>query len=106
MGESSCRTLAHQLPFLFVTCARVVKDHVRSSGIVLGRPDVPAWSKMAILNTARSHMFSSDRTILEYARDVWDIHQFVRATREGNPADLITPAPLTGAEVQDQLRAD
>lgn len=35
--------------------------------------DKAAWAKMAILNTARMGKFSSDRTIAEYARDIWKI---------------------------------
>ena len=31
------------------------------------------WAKMAILNTARMGKFSSDRTITEYARDIWKV---------------------------------
>jgi len=35
--------------------------------------DKPRWAKMAILNTARVGKFSSDRTIAEYARDIWNL---------------------------------
>jgi starch phosphorylase len=32
------------------------------------------WARKAILNVARIGKFSSDRTVSEYARDIWDIH--------------------------------
>ncbi len=35
--------------------------------------DKRRWAKMAILNTARVGKFSSDRTISEYARDIWKL---------------------------------
>jgi starch phosphorylase len=35
--------------------------------------DAPSWAAKAILNVARIGKFSSDRTILEYARDIWRI---------------------------------
>jgi starch phosphorylase len=33
--------------------------------------DPGAWARMAILNVASSGKFSSDRTIAEYAREIW-----------------------------------
>jgi starch phosphorylase len=35
--------------------------------------DKPRWSKMAIHNTARVGKFSSDRTIAEYAKEIWKL---------------------------------
>jgi starch phosphorylase len=32
-----------------------------------------AWATKAILNVASSGKFSSDRTILEYAREIWGV---------------------------------
>jgi starch phosphorylase len=32
-----------------------------------------AWARKAILNVAGSGKFSSDRTIAEYAADIWDV---------------------------------
>jgi starch phosphorylase len=37
--------------------------------------DKARWARMAILNTARMDKFSSDRTINEYAREIWDLKQ-------------------------------
>ncbi|MBT3213153.1 MAG: glycogen/starch/alpha-glucan phosphorylase [Deltaproteobacteria bacterium] len=35
--------------------------------------DPEKWTRMSILNTAASGKFSSDRTIAEYARDIWKL---------------------------------
>ncbi|XP_021997283.1 alpha-1,4 glucan phosphorylase L-2 isozyme, chloroplastic/amyloplastic isoform X1 [Helianthus annuus] len=39
--------------------------------------DQKKWTKMSILNTAGSHKFSSDRTIHQYASDIWMIDPLV-----------------------------
>ena len=35
--------------------------------------DKDKWAKMALLNVARIGKFSSDRTISEYAKEIWNI---------------------------------
>ncbi|MCY1555482.1 Glycogen phosphorylase [compost metagenome] len=35
--------------------------------------DKPRWNAMAIHNTARVGFFSSDRTIRQYAHDIWGV---------------------------------
>lgn len=47
-----------------------IETHERL-GMDYARPDV--WARKAILNTARMGYFSSDRTIREYAHDIWGI---------------------------------
>ena len=37
--------------------------------------DRQAWAKMAMLNVAKSGKFSSDRTIEEYAKDIWNLEK-------------------------------
>lgn len=36
--------------------------------------DQEEWSRRAVANIANSGLFSSDRTIAQYASDIWDIH--------------------------------
>jgi starch phosphorylase len=36
--------------------------------------DVDEWTRRSILYTAGSGKFSSDRTIVEYAKDIWHIN--------------------------------
>ena len=37
------------------------------------RQSPSAWARMSILNVANMGWFSSDRTISEYARDIWNV---------------------------------
>ena len=35
--------------------------------------DQAQWTRMSIMNTASSGFFSTDRTMLEYNRDIWKL---------------------------------
>jgi len=48
--------------------------------------DTPKWTKMALFNIASSGKFSSDRTIAEYAREIWGVE----------PSMAKLPAPYEG----------
>ena len=50
------------------------EDYVRVQNEVdKAYKDKEKWAKMAIINTAKSGKFSSDRTIKQYAEEIWDI---------------------------------
>ena len=44
----------------------------RTAGCVELYADPDGWARKAILNVASSGKFSSDRTIAEYAAEIWD----------------------------------
>ena len=51
-----------------------LRSYLEADGRLLdlyGNPD--AWTRMAILNVAGSGKFSSDRTIAEYAAEIWNV---------------------------------
>ena len=57
------------------------------------------WTKKCILNIAASGKFSSDRTILEYAREIWNVEPSMSklpAPFEGRPGTLNEGEPLDG----------
>jgi starch phosphorylase len=73
------------LPSYLEASARAGHDYQETS----------AWAQKAILNVARTGIFSSDRTVREYARDIWHIQP---ATGETHPLTF-PPSELRGAEV-------
>jgi starch phosphorylase len=48
----------------YAECQRQVAQTYRDSAV---------WTRMSVLNTARSGKFSSDRTIREYCSDIWNV---------------------------------
>jgi starch phosphorylase len=54
--------------------------------------DSSAWAAKAILNVARMGRFSSDRTVREYARDVWNIRTSSSVREE---APVVSKEPAT-----------
>ena len=50
--------------------------------------DQEKWTKMSILNVARSGKFSSDRTIKEYCDEIWNVKPVKVKLPEYHPGDL------------------
>jgi len=63
--------LVYHDPFLCLPDFRAYSDTQEKVGELF--KDKARWAEMAILNTARMGKFSSDRTISEYAREIWDL---------------------------------
>ena len=57
----------------FLVCAdfQAYWDAQRKVDMLWRTPD--RWWQAAVLNTARTGWFSSDRTIREYAKDIWKV---------------------------------
>ena len=51
----------------YIDCQQRVSDLFR---------DKTRWTRMSILNTAQMGKFSSDRSILDYSKKIWDVSPF------------------------------
>jgi len=74
----------HDPYLLFADFQFYVDCQARASAAYL---DVKRWTSMSILNVARSGFFSSDRTIREYASEIWRVPSV--------PIRLLSPKDLT-----------
>jgi len=67
--------IAHALRYLdhYMVSADFDAYYAAQRGIDARWQVVPAWTRASILNVARMSWFSSDRTIREYAQDIWNV---------------------------------
>ena len=63
--------LLHHDPFLVLADYRAYVD--AQADVERAWRDEEQWTRASILNVARSGRFSSDRSIYEYCRDIWDV---------------------------------
>ena len=51
-----------------------LKDYCRAQDLVdRTYRDAKKWNRMSLVNIARSGRFSSDRAVMEYAKDIWHV---------------------------------
>jgi starch phosphorylase len=75
-GDASrFESIAHALRHLdhYMVSADFDSYYEAQRGIDTRWQVVPAWTRASILNVARMAWFSSDRTIREYAQDIWNV---------------------------------
>lgn len=68
--------------------------------------DKKRWTKMSILNACRMGKFSSDRSIMNYSRKIWDVHPFpVQLKWQQLPEDglLFSPKKSKRSKKKDSL---
>lgn len=66
--------ITHSLRYLdYYMVSADFDDYYRTQRLIDGRWNTPEWARLSILNVARMAWFSSDRTIREYAEEIWDV---------------------------------
>jgi len=83
-------SLMHHDPYLVLADYRAYADCQQR--VDQAFRDADAWSRMSILNCARSGKFSSDRSIREYCEDIWKVSPA--------PIRLLTPAEVKAGFLQ------
>jgi starch phosphorylase len=80
-------SIGHALRFLdhYMVCADFDSYYEAQRGIDARWQVVPAWTRASILNVARMPWFSSDRTIREYAEEIWNVPVRVAAPTVQEP---------------------
>jgi starch phosphorylase len=94
-GDASrFESIAHALRHLdhYMVSADFDSYYEAQRGIDARWQVVPAWTRASILNVARMPWFSSDRTIREYAQEIWNV-----PVRGGPPQALQEPGAQRGA---------
>ena len=81
--EALVRSLLMEDPYMlladyqaYVDCQEVVSRDYR---------DADGWIRRSIINTARGGIFSSDRTIDQYCKDIWDVKPVPVTLKEYDP---------------------
>ena len=68
------------------------EDYVRVYGQVLALYRNPqAWTARTVINTASMGWFSSDRTVAEYAKDIWGVEPLLPGLAGGCDHTVVNP---------------
>ena len=77
----------------YMCCADFDSYYEAQRGIDARWQVMPAWTRASILNVARMPWFSSDRTIREYAQDIWNV-----PVRPASPQAIQGSGQASGAQ--------
>ncbi|KHJ81152.1 hypothetical protein OESDEN_19162, partial [Oesophagostomum dentatum] len=63
----------------FLVCADFESYVACQDRVAEAYRDQQKWCRMALMNIASTGKFSTDRTIMEYAKEIWGIEQYESA---------------------------